>query len=75
MTPHEEDVIFIIFFLWYDTGERTPKSTDRQEMHYTMSAINEILRTDIATISLSHYASEDTVVCGHTIPKGTISYF
>ena len=55
------------------TGERTPQASDRQEMHSTMSALTEILRTDIAMMTASHYTTEDTVVCGHTIPKGMIS--
>jgi len=53
-------------------GERTPQASDRQEMHSTMSALTEILRTDIAMMTASHYTTEDTVVCGHTIPKGTV---
>jgi len=52
-------------------GERTPTSADRLEMPYTMSTVTEILRTDIATAALPHYTTADTVVCGHTIPKGT----
>ena len=57
-----------IFFIFL--GERSPKLSDRNDMPFTMCVVTELLRMDVATLSLDHCAAQDVVIQGHKIPKG-----
>ena len=39
-------------------------------MPFTMCVVTELLRMDVATLSLDHCAAQDVVIQGHKIPKG-----
>ena len=39
-------------------------------MPFTMCVVTELLRTDVATRSIDHCATQDVVIQGHKIPKG-----
>ena len=56
-------------------GERNPKLSDRSNMPFTMCVVTELLRTDVATRSIDHCATQDVVIQGHKIPKGMQSFY
>ncbi|KAM8952636.1 cytochrome P450 2A6-like [Pelodytes ibericus] len=55
--------------------ERAPNCSDRSQMPYTESVINEILRfCDLVPMNLPHMVTKDAQFRGFTIPKGTEVY-
>ncbi|XP_054165697.1 cytochrome P450 2J6-like [Oppia nitens] len=52
--------------------DKTPQYAHRNQMPYLQAFIHEIMRfRSIVTINLPRATSEDTVICGHQIAKGT----
>ncbi|XP_060042245.1 cytochrome P450 2U1 isoform X2 [Erinaceus europaeus] len=53
--------------------ERVPSLTDKAHMPFTEATIMEVQRlTAVVPLAIPHMTSEDTVLQGYTIPKGTI---
>ena len=56
-------------------GVSPVKYSDRENLHYTMSALTEIERVVlVGEATMAHEASQDVLVCGVRIPKGVITY-
>ncbi|XP_054165701.1 uncharacterized protein LOC128963227 [Oppia nitens] len=52
--------------------DKTPQYAHRNQMPYLQAFINEVMRfRSIVPINLPRITSEDTVICGHKIAKGT----
>uniref|UniRef100_A0A5F9DHC9 unspecific monooxygenase n=1 Tax=Oryctolagus cuniculus TaxID=9986 RepID=A0A5F9DHC9_RABIT len=53
--------------------DRAPSLTDKAQMPYTEAAIMEVQRlTAVVPLAIPHMTSEETVLQGYTIPKGTV---
>uniref|UniRef100_A0A8C6S139 Cytochrome P450, family 2, subfamily r, polypeptide 1 n=1 Tax=Nannospalax galili TaxID=1026970 RepID=A0A8C6S139_NANGA len=51
---------------------RRPSWDDKRKMHYTEAVLHEVLRfCNIVPLGIFHATSEDAVVRGYSIPKGT----
>ena len=56
-------------------GVSRVKYSDRENLHYTMSALTEIERVVlVGEATMAHEASQDVLVCGVRIPKGVMTY-
>ena len=56
-------------------GVRPVKYSDKENLHYTMSALTEIERVVlVGEVTMAHEASQDVLVCGVRIPKGVMTY-
>ncbi|XP_059517955.1 cytochrome P450 2U1 [Myotis daubentonii] len=54
-------------------ADRVPSFTDKAQMPYTEATIMEVQRlTMVVPLSIPHMTSEETVLQGYTIPKGTV---
>ena len=55
-------------------GVSPVKYSDRENLHYTMSALTEIERVVlVGEVTMAHEASQDVLVCGVRIPKGVMT--
>ena len=56
-------------------GVSPVKYSDRENLHYTMSALTEIERVVlVGEATMPHEASQDVLVCGVRIRKGVMTY-
>ncbi|KAM6921527.1 cytochrome P450 2J2-like [Xenentodon cancila] len=54
-------------------SSRQPSVADRENLPYTNAVIHEIQRMgNIIPLNVAHMANKDIVLCGYTIPKGTM---
>ncbi|KAM6921526.1 cytochrome P450 2J2-like [Xenentodon cancila] len=54
-------------------SSRQPSLADRENLPYTNAVIHEIQRMgNIIPLNVAHMANKDIVLCGYTIPKGTM---
>ena len=53
--------------------ERSPSAQDRSKLHYTEAVVAETMRrSSVAPLTLPHAPTEDIILKGYMIPKGTM---